>query len=480
LALVLLFVVWMMTKRGGIEILRWTKQALSLLLVLLTGVGIPAVIIWYGAEVDEAAGKVGSAADVFADSPAVLGRGLQLLVISIASLLPALMYFLFDREQLGTLRDRFLHQAFRFDPTLDRLSDLQAKYGAQIDEVYGSPGARQARLLGGRLSPILIATLLITIGWTVTLLNVDIQPDADGHIPIVSLFRPERSVVTFAFLGAYFFAIQLVVRGYMRGDLRAKSYSQISVRILIVVILAWVLEEVVGTDTTGLLVVVFLAGVVPETAIRWLFEIPRRRGWSVKGISSLEVAPLTELQGIDLYDRTRLMDEGVTNVEALAHHDFVDLMLRTRIPAPRLVDWLDQAILYLHTRSTVDGSDEDQTPAPAAGAAAQTTKAATEEDLWTRLHRYGIRTATDLLRIADGGSKAGNGDPLGTLDGNASDLKPRLNLALEAMRDDEWLAYIKHWRKQEDPRSTALTIDARHIPVAAQPAIEPPVPDPTT
>ncbi len=39
----------------------------------------------------------------------------------------------------------------------------------------------------------------------------------------------------------------------------------------------------------------------------------------------------------------------MNNVEALAHHDVVDLMLATRIPVPRLVDWVDQAILYLHT-----------------------------------------------------------------------------------------------------------------------------------
>ena len=58
--------------------------------------------------------------------------------------------------------------------------------------------------------------------------------------------------------------------------------------------------------------------------------------------------PLTNLEGIDLYDRARLLDEGVSNVEGLAHHDLIELMLQTRIPAPRLVDWIDQAILYLH------------------------------------------------------------------------------------------------------------------------------------
>ena len=78
--------------------------------------------------------------------------------------------------------------------------------------------------------------------------------------------------------------------------------------------------------------------------------------------------PLTDLQGIDLYDRTRLASEGVTNIEALAHHDLVELMLLTRIPVPRLVDWTDQAILHLHVI----------------------------EDDRAKLRRYGIRTASDL------------------------------------------------------------------------------------
>ena len=61
-----------------------------------------------------------------------------------------------------------------------------------------------------------------------------------------------------------------------------------------------------------------------------------------------EPAPLTSLEGIDLYDRTRLDEEGVNNVEGLAHSDIVDLMSSTRISAAQLVDWTDQAILYLH------------------------------------------------------------------------------------------------------------------------------------
>jgi hypothetical protein len=447
LAALIVSVYWVRARRGGLEVARWTKQAASLLVVLLTAIGIPAATMWFGAGLNDAWADAGSPAELFS-SPDVLGRALQLLFISAASLLPALMYFLFDREQLGTLRDRFLQQVFRLDPSLTRMNDLRAKYGSQVDEVYGSDRASRARLLGGRLSPIFVATLLITLGWTLTLLNPEVRPNGEGGVRIVDLFQPERNVVTFAFLGAYFFAVQLVLRGYMRGDLRAKSYSHISVRILIVVILAWMLQEVFGSENTGLLILVFLAGVVPETALRWIREVPRRLGLSLRGLAILdELSPLTTLEGIDLYDRTRLMDEGVTNVEALAHHDFVELMLRTRIPAPRLVDWLDQAILYLHTRSRTDSEEADADRKGAKG-------------LWGQLHGHGVRTASDLRRVAEDKSyEQITRDPSG--------FGSKLSVVLATMADDEWLEYVLHWRRQLDLGKTTIELDARHpVPTA--------------
>ena len=37
-------------------------------------------------------------------------------------------------------------------------------------------------------------------------------------------------------------------------------------------------------------------------------------------------------------------EEGINNIEALAHADIVDLMSSTRISAAELVDWTDQAM----------------------------------------------------------------------------------------------------------------------------------------
>ena len=129
--------------------------------------------------------------------------------------------------------------------------------------------------------------------------------------------------------------------------------------------------------------------------------------------------PLTNLQGIDLYDRTRLASEGVTNVEALAHHDLVELMLLTRIPVPRLVDWTDQAILHLH----VDESDR------------------------ATLRRYGIRTASDLVHAY--ASASDKDEFVKILDGRGGKPK-RLEVIVEAMKDEAWMDNIRFWHGDID------------------------------
>jgi hypothetical protein len=46
-----------------------------------------------------------------------------------------------------------------------------------------------------------------------------------------------------------------------------------------------------------------------------------------------------------------LIDEGIENMENLAHAVLIELMLQTRIPLSTLIDWIDQSILFLYVGS---------------------------------------------------------------------------------------------------------------------------------
>jgi hypothetical protein len=54
------------------------------------------------------------------------------------------------------------------------------------------------------------------------------------------------------------------------------------------------------------------------------------------------------LDGLNVWHQTRLEEEDVESIPNMATADIVDLLLNTRIPPERIIDWVDQAILYTH------------------------------------------------------------------------------------------------------------------------------------
>ena len=91
---------------------------------------------------------------------------------------------------------------------------------------------------------------------------------------------------------------------------------------------------------------------------RWVARIPDEERY-----------PVTDLDGVNLWSRARLFEEGIEDMQNFTTANLVDLMLNTRVPINRLVDWIDQSFLYLRVSKT----DRDD------------------------LRRLGIRTASDLL-----------------------------------------------------------------------------------
>lgn len=414
---------------------RRLRQSMALVGVLLIGAAVPTIALVSGTELTDILSDP-AGFNSFYESVFV-GRLLQLCLITLAALLPAAMYFQFDRHKLTTLRERFIRHMFRLDPTLQTVGDVEARYGSQIDEVYGT--VREAgRLVRGHLGPLIVATLAIALGWVISLTNSNaVTGDEVVRITVLDLIVPAQSAVAFGFLGAYFFGLQLIHRGYVRGDLRPKSYNTITVRILAVMILSWLLEAVVGSDGV-VFATAFLAGIVPETVLQRISDVARYRGALLH-----DRAPLTELEGIDLYDRTRLSDEGINNVQALAHHDFIDLMLNTRIPVPRLVDWMDQSLLYLRIGVPEENEDRDG-----------------RMPHLNHLRRFGIRTATDFLGVvkeAEGRDNARDprGDERDRLlralvpDDDSDVAALRAQTILDAIDDEEWLPYLQNWRRSD-------------------------------
>ena len=403
-----------------------TFQGLIIVVVLFVAVAAPASAIYYGTELSNVIvfthwshlSLVAGHDHLYI----VVARLLQLIMLIIVSIVPALMYFQFDREKLSTLVDRWLHAIFRLDPSLGTVADVDAKYGRRVEEFYGASlatGVGEPRKRLHDRSPVIVATLLIAIGWIVVLLN---DAHRDGALPsFQDLFRPSPTPMTMGFLGAYFLAIQVTLRGYVRGDLKPKTYNVITVRILMAVILAWAAQALWGTNQV-VLALSFIAGILPNTVLRRIRDVGGGRQKAEKNDLQVQ-SPLSQLDEVDVYERTRLEEEGITSVQALARHDLVDLILSSRIPVPRLIDWVDQAILLQHVPERT----------------AQT------------LRGLGIRTATDYLQVS--ADKRAFNHVSGVLakegDLNAELLRIVLN-------GDEWLSYIENWRLHDG--TTAMQV----------------------
>jgi hypothetical protein len=404
-----------------------TSQGVVIAVLIFVAVAAPASAIYYGTELSnvivfDSWRHLSLVAGPDAQY-VVVARFLQLILLIIVSIVPALMYFQFDREKLTTLVDRWLHAIFRLDPSLGTVADVDAKYGRRVEEFYGARLATGVGEPHKRLhdrSPVIVATLLIAIGWIVVLLN---DAHRSGGLPsFQELFRPSPTPMTMGFLGAYFLSVQVALRGYVRGDLKPKTYNVITVRILMAVILAWALQALWGTNPV-VLSLSFVAGILPNTVLRRIRDVGGHP--KADGEDGLQVtSPLSQLDDVDVYERTRLEEEGITSVQALARHDLVDLILSSRIPVPRLIDWVDQAVLLQHV----------------------------PEGATKTLRRLGIRTATDYLQVCD--NKTTFKQLSGELAKDSNGLSAKLLQIV--LKGDEWLSYIENWRQHDGTAAPEL------------------------
>jgi hypothetical protein len=363
-------------------------------------------------------------------------RGIFVLV---ACLLPGAMYYLFiltkresllneyvlNLRRLGVLTPQQPRQVEsyleRFEATYGPLSD-KSRLAEQLVRESSSTAAPLADrftltnvFTANVVIPLGTTTILVALGWNLVLplwqgrnalslvgLTSRRSQTAVGEAQaergeagagvaaqLQSALIPALTPVNFAFLGAYLFSLQMIFRRYVRQDLGASAYVQFSLRIVFAVIGTWVFVEAdriaAGDNVQAaytnaahpggrLLVAGFIIGMFPRVVWQFLSAMGRKLfGW---GLPSLEARlPLSDLDGLTVFHETRFEEEGIENIPNMATADVVDLMLNTRFPPNRIIDWVDQAILYTQLGPATDAEPSQR----------------------AKLRQQGIRTATGLL-----------------------------------------------------------------------------------
>jgi hypothetical protein len=543
----------------GNDTVRRTKHILTLVLVLVIGAVLPALAILVATDAKDFLIVEGGLRVKAGLESRLVSRLIQVTYTAVLSLFPALMYFQFDRQRVGTIRGKWVRAIFRMDRQMKTLADVNARYGDELAEA-SSYSTDSVRFLGGRNSPIIVATLLISLGWTVLVVRtesfdfsgataitaaaesadaaadrandaasaaggtadearaaatreaareaasaretaaeiaaesvggtVPAAPTTEAQPPeatqsaieqeaasaavsaeeaaaaetavqpsFFQLLVPHPSAATMAFLGAYFFAVYLVLRGYFRGDLRPKIYNQVTARLVTVVVLAYLINVLfteVGETNRFVWTTAFLAGVVPTTVLQragtaasFVIGTPsEEHGWLRGALAESFATPrsLTLIDGIDIYESARLESEGIADLPSLAKSDLVSMMIDTRLPVERLIDWTDQAMLIVLLG---DG---------------QTEKA---DERVQALRNVGIRTASNLVTVASTETAQATRPAVERiLDPEASgDGAPLLQWFADQLKTEPSLHRIRQWHDSElaDLDDACPTITEREV-----------------
>ena len=279
---------------------------------------------------------------------------------------------------------------------------------------------------------VVVTTVLVTIGWMFVLTPQSLYEHSimPGDFRLRHLSVPAG---TFAFLGAYFYILQMLVRRYFQNDLKATAHINATMRIVIVISLIWVLDPLLadaGWSQNQRSALAFVIGVFPtvgwQVLVKLLLKIP--------GVLVSFLEPThkpTDLDGLNIWYESRLLEVGVEDKQHLATTDIVDLMLNTRKPVDRLVDWIDQALLYIRvddatTKHTIEGKNVEF-------AGYRTT-----------LRKYGIRSASDLLGVLDDQERGKDFTGLLNRDAGLPSRMQALEIALQWERN---LQYVQVWKR---------------------------------
>ncbi|HTH17627.1 MAG TPA: hypothetical protein VL974_13300 [Magnetospirillum sp.] len=295
--------------------------------------------------------------------------------------------FLSDLGRLGLLdATRGETEKARFSRVRTYLQRFQAAFGSPSSELLddilkeieaGGELTYQTdvsfRLPISALAPVSLATLATAVGWLV------VMPPLQSADPTTFPLTLTQEPVAYAFVGAYFFYLPMLIWRYMGRDLTPNAYVSVIKRIVLSTLGCWaaikLFPDLLTPErnlalgfTVGFFPVIvwdFMANFLQNT-VRVPTSVPRMQ----------DRATLDRLDGMTIWHQSRLEDEDISNVQNLATADVVHLLINTRFDAQRLVSWIDQALLL----SALACGDE--------------TEGAKKRDT---LRTYGIHTATDLV-----------------------------------------------------------------------------------
>ena len=262
------------------------------------------------------------------------------------------------------------------------------------------------------------------------------------------------SPVTWAFLGSYFYTLTVLVRRWFKSDLTTGLLWKINVRIAVSLIVGLLLLMIGQLGQTDSLIapsfVAFIAGIIPDSVLRWLNQQSKR----IVNLEGEDIGRLFEpsdlqkkIDGLNFWQADRMSEEGIESIYDLAMTEIPNLLISTRFDTPRVLYWVDQALLCNQVGDQVEMY--------------KNAYIRTASDLLELVHKNGIKSVcqsiSDAQFVVNQNSPPSGDD--GHLDNKITPLMIRnANITLESGPN---LAYLlEYWKNTS-------TIDAREKRISA-------------
>ena len=295
------------------------------------------------------------------------------------------------------------------------------------------------------LFPVFLATAVLAVGWAAVLWDIGFLSAPAGI----------GDVLKYGFLGSYAFVTGMLVRRFFQSDLRPSAYTTAVLRIVLVLLVVAVVHQSVRATTAVPMAaevsVAFLIGFFPLVGLQIVQRVVSRLFRVVVPPLTSDF-PLDQLDGLNLWYEARLTEEGVEDMQNLTTMNLVDVVLHTRVPPGRLVDWIDQAFLLIHLDRADIAKDR-----PASGPGGVPARVA--------LRRVGIRTATDLLKVFSiedapgGGGTSQRRFVLPAELGQPQLPEDQLRLLVGVLGAESGLAPVWNWQRNGVPLDVAADAD---------------------
>lgn len=299
--------------------------------------------------------------------------------------------------------------------------------------------------------PVILASVLVALGWLLALPPVGPDPAIYGQDVLqkrgfwTMFFDINEEPITYAFLGAYFFSLQMLFRRYVREDLRKTAYVAISLRIILALIGTWATVTAIKAvgwaqaDSLSLAVLGFVIGVFPRVA--WQFIqgftktiLSKFKFGASAVLPSLESRlPVSDLDGLTVWHESRLEEQDIENIHNMATAEIVDLMIATRFPPDRIIDWVDQAILYTHL-----GPPQSESEKKGDGSSRR-----------EKLRLHGIRTATSLIQAFEKAQGRGDKEKEKVIEFLSEASQSHIRSLIDAIQTEPNLELICNWRRMQ-------------------------------